>query len=220
MNLISQSLQALLECLSPNSTPPVAEVLALPATAPTLVAPVTLWLQIPHSALPNAYNSACSGREQFLQSCLTYIYLSRDAFDSDALKIAWVLLYMKIRCASTYALNFHHPVPTHLAPALAPAAPAACPLPLEILMDVDAAQQLHIAPLLCQRCKKPGHFAWHCPLDLEVHYLSVAEQEELLLQLLAAKDAARAPSLDKLSLELTLEEANMSTSPPELEGDF
>ncbi|KAG5348595.1 hypothetical protein C0989_009612, partial [Termitomyces sp. Mn162] len=70
------------------------------------------------------------------------------------------------------------------------------------------------------RCKKPGHFAWHCPLGLEVCYLSTAQQEELLLQLLAAKDTAGAPSLDKSLLELTLEEANVSTSPLLLEGDF
>ncbi|KAG5348684.1 hypothetical protein C0989_008933 [Termitomyces sp. Mn162] len=116
--------------------------------------------------------------------------------------------------------NFCHSVPTHPAPALAPAAPATCPLPLEIPMDVDMAQQLHTALLLCQRCKKPRHFAWHCPLGLEVHYLSAAEQEKILLQLLAAKDAARALLLDELPPELTPKEANMSTSPPELEGDF
>ncbi|KAG5329303.1 hypothetical protein C0989_009953, partial [Termitomyces sp. Mn162] len=104
--------------------------------------------------------------------------------------------------------NFHHSVPTHPVPALAPAALATHPLPPEIPMDVDMAQQLHMAPLLCQRCKKPGHFAWHCPLGLEVCYLSTVEQEELLLQLLAAKDAARALSLDKPSLELTPEKAN------------
>ncbi|KAG5721258.1 hypothetical protein E4T56_gene2458 [Termitomyces sp. T112] len=106
---------------------------------------------------------------------------------------------------------------THSAPALAPAAPATCPLLPGIPMDVDVAQQLHVALLLCQRCKKPRHFAWHCLLGLEVHYLSAAEKEELFLQLLAAKDAARALLLDKPSLELTLEEANVSTSPPELE---
>ncbi|KAG5349517.1 hypothetical protein C0989_003339 [Termitomyces sp. Mn162] len=111
-------------------------------------------------------------------------------------------------------------MPTHPAPALAPAAPATCPLPPEIPMDVDVAQQLHVAPLLCYRCKKPGHFAQHCPLGLEVRYFFAMEQEELLLQLLAAKDTAGAPSLDKPSLELTLKEANVSTSPPELEGDF
>ncbi|KAG5349579.1 hypothetical protein C0989_002977, partial [Termitomyces sp. Mn162] len=79
MDLISQSLQALLKCLSPNSTPPTAEEPALPAMAPAPAAPVTLWPQIPHPALPDAYNGAHSGGEQFLQSCLTYIHLSRDA---------------------------------------------------------------------------------------------------------------------------------------------
>ncbi|KAG6893514.1 hypothetical protein C0993_000936, partial [Termitomyces sp. T159_Od127] len=92
-------------------------------------------------------------------------------------------------------------------PAPAPATPAPRPLPPGIPMDVDTAQQHHAAPLLCWRCKKPGHFARHCPLGLEVHYLSTAEQEELLLQLLAAKDAARALSPDEPALELAQEES-------------
>ncbi|KAG5349146.1 hypothetical protein C0989_005609 [Termitomyces sp. Mn162] len=83
---------------------------ALPATAPMPMALVTLQPQIPCPVLPDAYDSAHSGKKQFLQSCLTYIHLSRDAFDSDILKIAWVLSYMKTRCASTYALQvFYHP---------------------------------------------------------------------------------------------------------------
>ncbi|KAG6859112.1 hypothetical protein C0993_004509, partial [Termitomyces sp. T159_Od127] len=40
-----------------------------------------------------------------------------------------------------------------------------------------------------------------------VHYLSTTEQEELLLQLLAAKDAAGAPSPDELAPELAQEES-------------
>ncbi|KAG6871837.1 hypothetical protein C0993_002730 [Termitomyces sp. T159_Od127] len=69
-------------------------------------------------------------------------------------------------------------------------------------MDVDAAQQHHPTPLLCQQCKKPEHFAWHCSLSLEVRYLSTAEQEELPLQLLAAKDTAEVPSPDEPAPEL------------------
>ncbi|KAG5339366.1 hypothetical protein C0989_004568 [Termitomyces sp. Mn162] len=87
-------------------------------------------------------------------------------------------------------------------------------------MDVDTARQLHTAPLLCQRCQKPRHFAQHCLLGLEVHYLSTVEQKELLLQLLAAKDAARAPPLDEPMPELTLEEISVCAPPPELEEDF
>ncbi|KAG5335895.1 hypothetical protein C0989_012589 [Termitomyces sp. Mn162] len=116
--------------------------------------------------------------------------------------------------------NFCHPTPTHSVLALAPAAPATCPLPPGIPMDVDAAQQLYMALLLCWRCKKPRHFVQHCLLGLKVCYLSAAEQEELLLQLLATKDAAGALSLDESLSELTPEKANMSTSPLELEGDF
>ncbi|KAG5337129.1 hypothetical protein C0989_010593 [Termitomyces sp. Mn162] len=109
MDLISQSLQALLEHLSPNSAPPTAEEPTLPAMAPAPAAPLTLQPQIPCPALPDAYDGARFGGEQFLQFCLTYIHFSRDAFDSDALKIVWVLSYIKTGCASTYALQvFHH----------------------------------------------------------------------------------------------------------------
>ncbi|KAG6874759.1 hypothetical protein C0993_012370 [Termitomyces sp. T159_Od127] len=87
-------------------------------------------------------------------------------------------------------------------------------------MDVDAAWQYHPAPLLCRQCKKPGHFAWHCPLGLEVRYLSTVEQEELLLQLLAVKDAAEAPSLDELALELAQEESGACAPLLGLEEDF
>ncbi|KAG6858071.1 hypothetical protein C0993_006638 [Termitomyces sp. T159_Od127] len=87
-------------------------------------------------------------------------------------------------------------------------------------MDVDAAQQHHPALLLCQQCKKPGHFARHCPLGLEVRYLSTAEQEELLLQLLAAKDAAGAPSLDEPAPELAQKESGACAPLLSSEEDF
>ncbi|KAG5350586.1 hypothetical protein C0989_010252 [Termitomyces sp. Mn162] len=116
--------------------------------------------------------------------------------------------------------NLCHPAPAHSMPALTPAIPAACPLPPEIPMDVDAARQFCAAPLLCWRCQKPGHFAQHCPLGLEVHYLSIVEQEKPLLQLLVVKDATGALLLDEPILELTLEEFSMCASLPELERDF
>ena len=72
-------------------------------------------------------------------------------------------------------------------------------------MDVDSSRQRANIPLLCRRCGTPGHFARCCPLGLEVRYLAPEEQEELLLQLLATKDAARAPSPDVVAPE-TLEQ--------------
>ncbi|KAG5349906.1 hypothetical protein C0989_001316 [Termitomyces sp. Mn162] len=120
----------------------------------------------------------------------------------------------------TAVSNFCLSAPTHPVLALAPAAPATHPLPPGIPMDVDVAHQLCTALLLCQRCKKPGHFARHCLLGLEVCYVSIAEQEELLLQLLAAKDTAGALLLDELKPELTPEKDDMCSSPLEFEGDF
>ncbi|KAG6883302.1 hypothetical protein C0993_006928, partial [Termitomyces sp. T159_Od127] len=99
---------ALLERLPPRTAPPpVAEpspaAPAVPAAAPGV--PAGPRAQLPRPALPDTYNGDHTSGEHFLQSCLTYIHLSRDAFDSDALKIAWVLSYMKARQASTYALH-------------------------------------------------------------------------------------------------------------------
>ncbi|KAG5721929.1 hypothetical protein E4T56_gene18425 [Termitomyces sp. T112] len=100
-------------------------------------------------------------------------------------------------------------------PALTPATPILCPLLLGIPMDVNVARQLCTALLLCWRCQKPGHFAQHCLLGLEVHYLSTAEQEELLLQLLAMKDATRALLPDVPTPELTPEETSKCVAPLE-----
>ncbi|KAG6894443.1 hypothetical protein C0993_011446 [Termitomyces sp. T159_Od127] len=97
-----------------------------------------------------------------------------------------------------------HPALPHSEPAPAPATPALRPLPPGIPMD----------------CKKPGHFARHCPLGLEVRYLSTMEQEELLLQLLAAKDAAGASSPDELAPELAQEESGAYAPLPGPEEDF
>ncbi|KAG6882725.1 hypothetical protein C0993_009408 [Termitomyces sp. T159_Od127] len=117
-------------------------------------------------------------------------------------------------------ITFWHPASLHSIPAPAPATPVPRPLPPGIPMDVDAAQQHYPTPLLCWQCKKPRHIAWHCPLGLEVCYFSTAELEELLLQLLAAKDAAGAPSPDEPALELAPEESGICAPLPGLEEDF
>ncbi|KAG6874609.1 hypothetical protein C0993_000186, partial [Termitomyces sp. T159_Od127] len=70
------------------------------------------------------------------------------------------------------------------------------------------------------QCKKPGHFAWHCPLGLKVHYLSTAEQEELLLQLLATKGAAGALSPDEPAPELAPEKSGACAPLSSPEEDF
>ncbi|KAG6867881.1 hypothetical protein C0993_009868 [Termitomyces sp. T159_Od127] len=68
--------------------------------------------------------------------------------------------------------------------------------------------------------QKPRHFVEHCLLGLEVHYLFTVEQEKLLLQLLATKDAAEALSPDELALELALEKSGACALLLGLEEDF
>ncbi|KAG6881470.1 hypothetical protein C0993_001358 [Termitomyces sp. T159_Od127] len=73
-------------------------------------------------------------------------------------------------------------------------------------------------PLTCRRCGKPGHFARYCPQGLEVRYLSSTEQEELLLQLLAAKDAVGDPSPDAPPVEPSTKEST-NTAVPSLDSE-
>ncbi|KAG5339273.1 hypothetical protein C0989_005000 [Termitomyces sp. Mn162] len=119
---VSLSLQALLECLPlAPTTPPMPPADAewfvsapssgflAPAAAEQFASASGLGLSAPHSklphpALPDVYDGDCKAGEHFLQSCITYIQLSSEAFTLDALKIAWVLFYMKAGQASTYAL--------------------------------------------------------------------------------------------------------------------
>ncbi|KAG5331651.1 hypothetical protein C0989_007728 [Termitomyces sp. Mn162] len=109
---VSLSLQALLEHLLAPTTPlmPPADAeqfvsapssgLLAPAAAEQFASASGLGLsapcsKLPHPALPDVYDGDCKAGECFLQSCITYIQLSSEAFTSDALKIAWVLSYMK-----------------------------------------------------------------------------------------------------------------------------
>ncbi|KAG5332712.1 hypothetical protein C0989_006579 [Termitomyces sp. Mn162] len=120
---VSLSLQALLECLllaptTPLMPPADAEQfvsapssgLLAPAAAEWFAFASGLGLSAFHSKLPcpalsDVYDGDCKAGEHFLQSCITYIQLSGEAFTLDALKIAWVLSYMKASLASTYALH-------------------------------------------------------------------------------------------------------------------
>ncbi|KAG5348941.1 hypothetical protein C0989_007057, partial [Termitomyces sp. Mn162] len=119
---VSLSLQALLEHLPlAPTTPPMPPADAkqfvsapssgflAPAAAEWSVSASGLGLsapcsKLPHPALPDVYDGDHKVGECFLQSCITYIQLSSEAFTLDALKIAWILSYMKAGQALTYAL--------------------------------------------------------------------------------------------------------------------
>ncbi|KAG6894253.1 hypothetical protein C0995_014745, partial [Termitomyces sp. Mi166 len=113
-----------------------------------------------------------------------------------------------------------HPLSAVHASSIALPPPAAAQLLLPgISMEVDTSHQHASTPLLCRCCKKPGHFACYCPQGLEVHYLSPSEQEELLLQLLAAKDASGDPSPDASLVDQSSEVSPAGPS-TEQEEDF
>ena len=62
-------------------------------------------------------------------------------------------------------------------------------------MDIDTARRKGgIPPSVCCCCGKPGHWACSCPEGLNVRYLSANEWDVLIMELLAAKDAAGVPS--------------------------
>ncbi|KAG6882283.1 hypothetical protein C0995_015200, partial [Termitomyces sp. Mi166 len=105
MDTISHSLQMLLEHLP--STPVITPTPPTPPemnSAPCFNVSAASHTKIPCPALPDTYDGEQAEGECFLQSCVTYIQLSSEAFASDALKISWVLSYMKLGHASTYAL--------------------------------------------------------------------------------------------------------------------
>ena len=62
-------------------------------------------------------------------------------------------------------------------------------------MDIDAARRKGgVPPSMCCHCEKPGHWAHSCLEGLDVRYLSANKWDVLIMELLAAKDAAGVPS--------------------------
>ncbi|KAG5334811.1 hypothetical protein C0989_002999, partial [Termitomyces sp. Mn162] len=100
------SLQALLECLpfaptTPSMPPADAKQFVSAPSSGFLALAAAEWFasasglgfsapysKLPCPTLPDVYDGDCKAGECFLQSCITYIQLSSEAFTSDALKIA------------------------------------------------------------------------------------------------------------------------------------
>ena len=72
-------------------------------------------------------------------------------------------------------------------------------------MDIDAARRKGgVPPFMCCYCGKSGHWARNCLEGLDVCYLSANKRDMLIMELLAAKDAAGIPSpevMDRTSEE-------------------
>ena len=62
-------------------------------------------------------------------------------------------------------------------------------------MDIDATRRKGgVPPSMCCYCEKPRHWACSCLEGLDMYYLSANKQDALIMELLAAKDAAGVPS--------------------------
>ncbi|GLB33380.1 hypothetical protein LshimejAT787_0102640 [Lyophyllum shimeji] len=86
---------------------------------------------------------------------------------------------------------YFHPAPVAAAPA-APTAPVSCSIPLGVLMDIDLSCQRSRTPIICRRCKKPGHIACNCPDQFDIRSMTTDERVDWVMSLLADLDAVRA----------------------------
>jgi hypothetical protein len=68
-------------------------------------------------------------------------------------------------------------------------------------MEVDAAKQRQPLPLICFRCREPGHRASECPRRFDVRSLveslEADEKQELLEQLLVEADLAEIRAVER-----------------------
>ena len=73
-------------------------------------------------------------------------------------------------------------------------------------MEVDATRHKKSVPLTCYRCGAPGHLANNCPKRFDVRVLadslSPEEQEELLQEIFARKDAVQTTELVESEVEV------------------
>jgi len=64
-------------------------------------------------------------------------------------------------------------------------------------MDVDAVRKaLSLPPRGCYQCREANHLVRDCPYHLDVWKLTVKQQEELIEDLMALKDAVEEEEVD------------------------
>ncbi|GLB42963.1 hypothetical protein LshimejAT787_1204120 [Lyophyllum shimeji] len=82
------------------------------------------------------------------------------------------------------ALPAPPPRPVAAAPS-APTAPASRSLPPGVPMDIDLSRQRSGTPIICRRCKKPGHIARNCPDQFDIRSMTTEERDDWVMGLLA-----------------------------------
>ncbi|KAF5378739.1 hypothetical protein D9615_006837 [Tricholomella constricta] len=75
------------------------------------------------------------------------------------------------------------------APAHFLSTPVTPSLPPGVPMDIDRLRRRPVQDDTCRRCKQPGHFWLDCPKRFDLRHIMPEELDELIMQLLARKDA-------------------------------
>ncbi|GLB36986.1 putative retrotransposable element tf2 155 kda protein type 1-like [Lyophyllum shimeji] len=83
----------------------------------------------------------------------------------------------------------------------APPAPASRSLPSGVPMDIDLSRQRSGTPIICRRCKKPGHIARNCPEQFDIRSMTTEERDDWVMGLLADLDAVRAAASTEAQAE-------------------
>ncbi|GLB33386.1 hypothetical protein LshimejAT787_0102700 [Lyophyllum shimeji] len=98
------------------------------------------------------------------------------------------------------ALPAPSPRPVAATPS-APTVPASRPLPSGVPMDIDLSRQRSGTPIICRRCKKPGHIARNCPEQFDIRSMTTEERDDWVMGLLADLDAVRAAASTEAQAE-------------------
>ncbi|GLB41122.1 hypothetical protein LshimejAT787_0903370 [Lyophyllum shimeji] len=68
-------------------------------------------------------------------------------------------------------------------------------------MDIDLSCQRSGTPIICRRCKKPGHIARNCPDQFDIRSMTTEERDDWVMGLLADLDAVRAAASTEAQAE-------------------
>ncbi|GLB44082.1 hypothetical protein LshimejAT787_1600120 [Lyophyllum shimeji] len=107
--------------------------------------------------------------------------------------------------------------PAPVAAALAaPTAPVSRSIPSGVPMDIDLSHQCSGTPIICRRCKKPGHIARNCSDQFDIRSMTTDEREDWVMGLLADLDAVcAAASVETLAEVPVTAEEEKSKGPEE-----
>ncbi|GLB40102.1 hypothetical protein LshimejAT787_0706120 [Lyophyllum shimeji] len=68
-------------------------------------------------------------------------------------------------------------------------------------MDIDLSRQRSGTPIICRRCKKPGHIARNCLDQFDIRSMMTDERDDWVMGLLTDLDAVHAAAPVEASAE-------------------